>query len=408
MISLHKLLQIEKGLPPDSLHHMLFSRKLAGKSGNFLKMTATGYPCILENSAGKNAVNYSIYGNSLQNGTPSPENPVDVESVGELVTEGEFSGKFKIPVTTNCKNLLNDDGWEQGQYANGIWQYNSRRVTSGWIKVNGGQIYTLSLNDSSNTASFININYFDKNMQWLGNRTNLGIDTFSATAQTLTLPPLPDNSRYLRVVIRPYNDTNELLSVQTAKTLKVQVELGDTATEYQPYQEPVTTDIYLDNSLKKIDDYSDMVNYSDRTLTRKIIRVNLTSDLNWVKVEVNPNNYAQFRTASTYKFLKSQRKNALSNRLRVTDEDFDKTSVPSINLYNDTYNIFLNNSEISTIEELKTWLDKNPTYVEYILETPETKAAILPELPTFKGTVTVTADTEIPPSDMEITYKSRK
>lgn len=77
--------------------------KIVDRDGNvyfekYFKQTVSGVPCVLENSAGKPVVDYKIYGNSVQDGTPSPESPVEVQSVGQLVTEGEFSGKYAIPI----------------------------------------------------------------------------------------------------------------------------------------------------------------------------------------------------------------------------------------------------------------------------------------------------------------------
>ncbi len=95
---LHEALKIKKGLPPDSLHDMLFARKLLGVPEKVT--TVTGYPCVLENSVGKPVVSYKISGNIVQNGTPSPENPVEVHGVGDLITEGEYSGKYVIPVVS--------------------------------------------------------------------------------------------------------------------------------------------------------------------------------------------------------------------------------------------------------------------------------------------------------------------
>ena len=40
-------------------------------------------PLTLHNSHGQNLTNYKIYGNSIQNGTPTPEAPIEVESVGD-------------------------------------------------------------------------------------------------------------------------------------------------------------------------------------------------------------------------------------------------------------------------------------------------------------------------------------
>ncbi len=99
-MNLNEILKIQKGLPPSDLHSLLFARKLI----NFQETTVTGYPCVLENSAGKPVINYKISGNIVQNSTPSPENPVEVHGVGDLITEGENSGKYVIPVVTKSAN----------------------------------------------------------------------------------------------------------------------------------------------------------------------------------------------------------------------------------------------------------------------------------------------------------------
>lgn len=56
-------------------------------------------PLTLSNPTGDNLIEYSITGNIVQDGTPTPENPIEIQGVGELVTEGEYLGKYKIPVT---------------------------------------------------------------------------------------------------------------------------------------------------------------------------------------------------------------------------------------------------------------------------------------------------------------------
>lgn len=69
---------------------------------------AEGVPCVLEYSKGKNMRNYEVYGNSVQDGTPTPESPVEIQRVGDLVTdtESEYYGKYDIPITVKGKNLF--------------------------------------------------------------------------------------------------------------------------------------------------------------------------------------------------------------------------------------------------------------------------------------------------------------
>lgn len=67
---------------------------------------AEGVPCVLEYSKGKNIRNYEVYGNSVQDGVPTPESPVEIQSVGDLVTdtESEHYGKYDIPITVKSKS----------------------------------------------------------------------------------------------------------------------------------------------------------------------------------------------------------------------------------------------------------------------------------------------------------------
>ncbi len=70
---------------------------------NGCNTTVGTVPMTFRSSAG--FINqYQIWGNIQQNGTPAPENPVEVQGVGKLITEGEYSGKYEIPVVTRSEN----------------------------------------------------------------------------------------------------------------------------------------------------------------------------------------------------------------------------------------------------------------------------------------------------------------
>ena len=84
---------------------MLYSNYLKDKYQNVNTKfgNAEGVPCILKSSKGKNVKNYEIYGNSVQDGTPTPDSPIEIQSVGDLVTDGtsEYYGKYDIPIVVN-------------------------------------------------------------------------------------------------------------------------------------------------------------------------------------------------------------------------------------------------------------------------------------------------------------------
>ena len=56
---------------------------------------------------GSNITTYTIKGNTVQNGTPTPSNPVPVVGVGELETTGEHTGDYKIPILTSEGLVVN-------------------------------------------------------------------------------------------------------------------------------------------------------------------------------------------------------------------------------------------------------------------------------------------------------------
>ena len=67
----------------------------------YVALTAEGVPpLILINCLMSNLLDYKIYGNSTQSSTPTPTDPVEVDSVGDLVTDQSDPnyGKYKIEV----------------------------------------------------------------------------------------------------------------------------------------------------------------------------------------------------------------------------------------------------------------------------------------------------------------------
>lgn len=271
-MNLHRILQISKCLPPDSLHDMLFARKLSAIPTE--KVIVSGYPCVLENSAGKPVVDYRIYGNTVQDGTPMPDNPVEIQSVGDLVTEGEYAGKYKIPVVASTENNV-----------------------------------------------------------------------------------------------------------------------------------PKTTNIYLDEPLRKIGDYADVIDFERGGVERKIKKIVFDGSEKWSastrfigSLYVYTDEYG-IKNFSTF-FCS-----------HVVDSGSAQYSKNHGKIDNNSLSIWI--MESTNISAWKAYLkaeyDKGtPVTVWIIRENSTAESLTLPEIPTFDGTTVITTDTEIQPSNMEITYKARK
>ena len=72
--------------------------------------SAEGYPLKMENCKKyKKMRDLKVYGNSFQDGTPASDAPVEVVSVGDLVTDTTDAnyGKYKIPVVQRGINYFN-------------------------------------------------------------------------------------------------------------------------------------------------------------------------------------------------------------------------------------------------------------------------------------------------------------
>ena len=88
----------------------------------FVRTISGKFPLTLPHCVdGKSIIDYKIYGNSVQNGTPSPTNYVEVESVGDY---DEETGKYKVPIFSDgqlvTSVLLNEPLYKVGSYADYI------------------------------------------------------------------------------------------------------------------------------------------------------------------------------------------------------------------------------------------------------------------------------------------------
>lgn len=354
-------------------------------------------PLILLKSLGKNLINYLIYGNSVQDGTPTPSNPIEIESVGDLITDTNDInyGKYKIPVIAKSKNLFDDT-----------------TLSNKWVNISGsivdlpkanckrfecveGETYTLSASYETKTASnIIVMAFYDINDTLLIRNTvsNLEYEELIKTA--------PQNSKYFYA------------GYYTIEPQTIQLEKSDIATEYEPYVQPTTTNIYLDEPLRKVGDFADYIDFANGKIVRNINKIFLSNSDGMVLYSYQNLHgvYFRFKLDGNY-----NRANGLSNYENQIGAYYGNTGTymwlgnnsPTVYWVGvlDSLGIYdANKTDQEMISELKTWLTQNTVYIYYPLNTAIEETILLPNIPTIKGTTIFEIDTEIQPSKIEVEY----
>lgn len=165
-----------------------------------------------------------IFGKTVQNGTPTPDAPAALESIGD-------SGS--VTVTACGKNLISDN-WVQGMLsttdgktisANDYWVTNSD-----YIPVSSNLAYSFSA-DSPNRSQIF---FYDVNKEFLSSRAPLADSSTSVVT-------ISDNVKYVRFAYNYSGATETITPEQMGVTHYLQLELGSTATAYEPYTATTAT-----------------------------------------------------------------------------------------------------------------------------------------------------------------------
>lgn len=433
---------------------MIYGNYLRDKYNNTaLKIAdAEGVPCVMEYSKGKNLRNYEIYGNSVQDGTPSPDTPIEVQSVGDLVTDtaSEYYGKYDVPITVRGKNLLPNSDWMSGKFSNGfnedtnvdyITEYTQNSISfnlTAWkgvssprfkkdsvkriiFKINQNQINS----DDGYINFYINIEGYDDENNRIGSRAacnNAVADTeYVFDFSTISISNLYKNStQFSLCILARKNALSNFMVYDIAY-------YADTdTTEYEPYIGE-TKHIYLNEPLRKVGDYADYIDFKNQKVVRNILKQSLRVNsiykkLNsviridgWISGAIKHKLDSHIlSTIFNYNlgwsadieciFHHHNNQYALYwsvywSRLGLT---YDGTNVYRTD---DTEQTPLTNSEIISIvnEWLSTLSDKEKE-IYMILDTPTEESVSLPTLKTVKGTSIMSVNTSIQPSNIKTKY----
>lgn len=98
MLNYFDVIKAQSGIPVDDIWAQLWGDTMRTE---YVITTYTGaLPATLQTIEGY-LESYKIYGNTVQDGTPTPENPIMPSGCGGLETAGVHAGQYKLPLTVN-------------------------------------------------------------------------------------------------------------------------------------------------------------------------------------------------------------------------------------------------------------------------------------------------------------------
>ena len=353
-----------------------------GASSGTLNINLADYP-----TADRVTFSISRYANNVAtNGIVYP-----VISVDEEMETYEPYGKYKIPVKVRGKNLINNIALTQTTNGvtvthnkdgsitlNGTCTANFTVPIVGYtgyiawdIPLSANTTYTLSGKGTLPSKVFMqshgNVNGSAQYKTYSGN-----------TPVTFTTAEAGKWSCYLNI---------QSGAVMDNVTIYPQMELGSKETEYEPYIEPVSTTIYLEEPLRKVGDYADYIDFKNQKVVKNIKEVELNGAEGWIyKTDFNSFSYG--------------------------DESFKTRQIPicthfkgiSSGILSNDNSILINQEAIHLVkwdfngdlEALKDFLETSNVKFINVLAISTEETIELPTLPTFKGTTIIEVDTTKP------------
>lgn len=371
--------------PKNHFERLMIQQFLGGESE--IKEVSGIPPLALPDSVGSPLTAYSITGATEQDGEPSPENPVPVRGVGNFDTE---TGKYRIPILLSGKNVLPtpDSSWREG-YVNAsgtISTITSRREYS-----------TLKLKvDKTKTVLSISSDVIGKSeseINWCAigfyRADGTFIERFGGSTQS-----------FWRNIAIPDDADTYVFSARTFfddfSKCQFQVEYDSTFTDYEPYQNPITTTIYTDKPL-----YSgDKLVYPDN------VRTNKTGVL---VLDGSQSRLTYSESGGYFRLDKIESKAWTTGFCSYYFFRNDSTSYDMTIYGKSSGIIWIRDSRFSDLDSYKAYLSEQynngtPVTIYYELAEPTVEPISLPEIGTLQGTNVLSVQTEVQPENVTVKY----
>ncbi|MGZ0065919.1 phage baseplate protein [Thomasclavelia ramosa] len=332
--------------------------------------------------------------------SPNPEYPQDPKFVGDY---NEDTQKYDIDFMTSGKNLFNINGNVNVDGFSKV-QRSSNTVKDG----------ILTCNVNSNTAHGVGQRLYglkgktisvSAKLKSLGEATigNIYIyessGSYKAVGNTTALDKV--------FAINNYTCATDDIVVAFAGTggtgvqlYDIMVNYGAKFVDYEPFTGFETTTVELNQPLRELPNgVKDTIENGIATRRVGEIIFDGSSDESWKKYT------GSAKTVHTYMINLDKPRginDAICDKLVYIQDCWEKDIEFSYSTFAVGRGFYVNtNSEISTVDQFKTWLQSNPITVWYELATPNTEQITLPTLPSWYPYTNALVGTELQPSFVE-------
>lgn len=332
--------------------------------------------------------------------------------LGNIATPYEPYGKYLIDVQMSGRNLFDVDAVRnENGYLNSDIQTaldtNRFNVVEGrqYLLISKGRVLTGGTGYSSPYFGEDDLKYGTNHLNILGLAAGNNIFTGKIFKRFLVAKK---SATITKFIIHGYNVAKDAYEVE-------EMGLFETANnnaniEYEPYKEPQTTQIALDEPLRGIGNYKDVITKDG--ILRRIKEIVLDENTGFTNhLGEIQNKTICFATHILKDATKiSALNNAMSDKIeKVTYVDGQDKEC--FTLFNKQIYIKLNRERnVDTVEKLKEWLKQNPIKVQYVLQEQivEPLQTELGNLHTYNGTTCIYTDSGEVQTGIEATYKSNR
>lgn len=332
---------------------------------------------------------------------PTQDIPIEVESVGER--------------TKNLLNLVETKFGEFDENGDYVCPAGMKSYTPEGLKENTQYTMSATIKNTGVSNSYPRLVFYYSDGT---NSSNTSQQLANYTDEYLYKKATSLAGKTVTKIGMQYSNAGGYIHIKDGK---LQLEEGN-ATDYEPYgykipvkSNEITTNIYLNEPLRKVGDYADYVDFENKKVIRKVGVQIFDGTETWTKHTTTSEGYGAFRSDGLLTpLIGSPISATYMTHFSLTYKGATADFVPGE--YRFTYSsgnliagsrLYIS-AEQTTVEDFIEWLANNKPSIYYPIATPPEETIELPNIPTLKGTTILSIDTTIQPSNLEVVYKGKE